>query len=547
MDNSIARFQISADEDFRIQFVFVGLSLAGRTLRILVKERASNVIRTTLTLGAGLTLDGADTVTALVPLATASSWAKGEFETDLHDITGGANTRLVGARTLYDLPGRLPYGAIGAKATVQWVVNKAVVTAIGGIGPTGPANTLTIGDVATLETGQPATASITGMAPHQTLNLGLPKGATGATGAKGDTGNTGAKGDTGAPGAAATIAVGTVATGAPSAPATVTNVGTSGAAVFDFTIPKGDKGEKGDPGTATIVDGNKGDITTSNGGDTFTIDNDAVTNAKLANMATATIKGRTTAGTGDPEDLSGTQATALLVTFTGDSGAGGAKGLTPAPAAGDAAAGRVLGASGGWVDPASLPAGMLAAFMMTSAPTGWLKANGAAVSLGTYPALIAIYCGDADNPTALHGYRCTNPASPSSTRSTTGGYIIVPDFRGEFIRGLDDGRGIDSGRSAWLAQGDLVKAHTHGVTDPGHNHNISDPGHTHGLVGGPNAPGTGTAGPALQSNNATSGSGVVGNTTNITIQSRVTSITVNANVGAENRPRNLAPLICIKY
>lgn len=37
-----------------------------------------------------------------------------------------------------------------------------------------------------------------------------------------------------------------------------------------------------------------------------------VTNAKLANMATATFKGRTTAGTGDPEDLSATQATALL-------------------------------------------------------------------------------------------------------------------------------------------------------------------------------------------------------------------------------------------
>jgi hypothetical protein len=38
-----------------------------------------------------------------------------------------------------------------------------------------------------------------------------------------------------------------------------------------------------------------------------------------------------------------------------------------------------------------------------------------------------------------------------------------------------------------------------------------------------------------------------GAATGISINSRVTSITVNANVGAENRPRNLAPLICIKY
>lgn len=61
----------------------------------------------------------------------------------------------------------------------------------------------------------------------------------------------------------------------------------------------------------------------------------AVTNAKLAQVATATFKGRTTAGTGDVEDLTATQATALLNAMVGDSGSGGTKGLVPAPVAGD--------------------------------------------------------------------------------------------------------------------------------------------------------------------------------------------------------------------
>lgn len=43
--------------------------------------------------------------------------------------------------------------------------------------------------------------------------------------------------------------------------------------------------------------------------------NDSVTNAKLANMATATIKGRTTAGTGDPEDLTPAQARTVIATL----------------------------------------------------------------------------------------------------------------------------------------------------------------------------------------------------------------------------------------
>ena len=52
-----------------------------------------------------------------------------------------------------------------------------------------------------------------------------------------------------------------------------------------------------------------GDVT---GSTSLTIANDAVTNAKLANVATSTIKGRVTGGTGDPEDLTATQVRTLL-------------------------------------------------------------------------------------------------------------------------------------------------------------------------------------------------------------------------------------------
>jgi hypothetical protein len=55
-----------------------------------------------------------------------------------------------------------------------------------------------------------------------------------------------------------------------------------------------------------------GDVTASAGSNATTIANDAVTNAKLANVATATIKGRATAGTGDPEDLTPAQALEVI-------------------------------------------------------------------------------------------------------------------------------------------------------------------------------------------------------------------------------------------
>lgn len=80
-------------------------------------------------------------------------------------------------------------------------------------------------------------------------------------GDRGDIGPQGPQGEPGADGAAATVAVGTVTTGEPDTPASVTNSGTQNAAVLDFVIPqgvKGDKGDKGDTG-AQGIQGEKGD------------------------------------------------------------------------------------------------------------------------------------------------------------------------------------------------------------------------------------------------------------------------------------------------
>lgn len=94
----------------------------------------------------------------------------------------------------------------------------------------------------------------------------------------------------------------------------------------------------------SVANGGTGASSLAGAGIVTTSQTNVVTNAMLSNVATATFKGRTTAGTGSPEDLTATQATALLNTVVGDSGSGGTKGLVPAPVAGDSA--RVLRGDG---------------------------------------------------------------------------------------------------------------------------------------------------------------------------------------------------------
>lgn len=97
-------------------------------------------------------------------------------------------------------------------------------------------------------------------------------------------------------------------------------------------------------GGGGVSDGDKGDIVVSGGGATWTIDNDVVTYAKMQNVsATSRFLGRITAGAGDTEELTGTQATTLLDTFTNL-----LKGLVPASGGGTT---NFLRADGTWTSP----------------------------------------------------------------------------------------------------------------------------------------------------------------------------------------------------
>lgn len=78
-----------------------------------------------------------------------------------------------------------------------------------------------------------------------------PQGAQGPKGEPGDPGPQGPAGEDGQPGPtgqAATITLGNTTTGAPGTQAQVTNTGTENAAIFNFTIPQGVQGPKGDTG-----------------------------------------------------------------------------------------------------------------------------------------------------------------------------------------------------------------------------------------------------------------------------------------------------------
>jgi microcystin-dependent protein len=167
--------------------------------------------------------------------------------------------------------------------------------------------------------------------------------------------------------------------------------------------------------------------------------------------------------------------------------------------------------------PQSVPTGSVHLMASTTAPSGYLKCNGAAVSRTTYADLFA------EIGTAF------GAGNGSST-------FNLPDLRGEFVRGWDDSRGVDSGRNFGTAQSDQNKQHNHSatstVTDPGHNHvYIDQQAHNEGYR--PWKAGDNDCG---QRNKNTSNA-----FTGISV-----STSIGNDGGNESRPRNIAMMYVIK-
>jgi hypothetical protein len=121
--------------------------------------------------------------------------------------------------------------------------------------------------------------------------------------------------------------------------------------------------------------------------------------------------------------------------------------------------------------------------------------------------------------------RAFNASSCPSGWQTADGTSGSPDLRGVVVRGLDNGRGLDGGRTLASYQSDSFASHNHGVTDPGHVHSYSAP-FTANIL-------TGTVSVSLFVSSATNTTG-----------SATTGITIGNAGGTETRGKNVALLYC---
>ena len=152
----------------------------------------------------------------------------------------------------------------------------------------------------------------------------------------------------------------------------------------------------------------------------------------------------------------------------------------------------------------------------TTAPSGYLKCDGAAVSRTTYADLfttIGTTWGAGDGSSTFN----------------------LPDLRGEFVRGWDNGKGTDLGRSFASFQGDDNKNHNHTLTSGGASGTfvtgVSLDQATKRVDGSPNQETVLDPGTSIDT--------TFGNVS-------YTAQTISPSGGSEARPRNIAMMYVIK-
>ena len=177
--------------------------------------------------------------------------------------------------------------------------------------------------------------------------------------------------------------------------------------------------------------------------------------------------------------------------------------------------GQRLWTAGNFEPATVVPAGAVIAFAFGHTPEGYLRANGAAVSRAAYPRLFAVIGGHYG---AGDGHSTFN----------------LPDMRGLFVRGLDEGRGVDAGRGLGSFQDSQNLWHGHTASSDMQGE------HTHGILKA--ASGNNTSGGYVSPAN-------VGNTLANTQPAGTHhhNITVDGSGGHESRPVNIAFPYCIKY
>lgn len=157
-------------------------------------------------------------------------------------------------------------------------------------------------------------------------------------------------------------------------------------------------------------------------------------------------------------------------------------------------------------------------YMGTSAPTGALKCNGATIGSAAsgatnasaeYAALFALLWAwnATDSPILDSAGAGTTRGASAAADFAANKRLTLPDDRGEFRRGWDDSRGIDTSRRIGSAQTEMIGPHSHTV---GASYDFGNGGQA--------------------------GINPVG-----------TSLSTDDNSGTENRPRNRAYLVCVWF